>query len=203
MGYYIRILGINDPDIPISVLADALKANKLSAQLGLDDTEHSDKWTVLDVFNTDGEALTQIERNPVIEGELGAEELQEFIDEIQDEQPISAVKWLNKYLKRVKVIYAFQMMNAAFEDDNHDIISTIKTTIWEKTGGIFQADAEGFSNEEGYHILWQFADDVSGEWNCAVRNIWGQWKKFKMELGNEKQRAEFLAGKVPISSVPL
>jgi hypothetical protein len=89
------------------------------------------------------------------------------------------------------------MLNAAFVDGNFEIISCIKTKIWNKTKGILQADNEGFSNDRGYHILWQFSDEVTGEWSCAVKNWLGKWDNFIMDLGDTTQRQEFQNGKVP------
>ena len=200
MGYYIRVLGTQDPDIHIDELIQALAADGLTAKFEIDPTEEPGKWTMLDILNPDGEPLIQLERNPVIEGKLGQEELYEFREEIQDYKPTSAVEWLTNYFDKVNVIYAFQMLNAALEDSNFEIVSNIKTYIWNKTNGILQADNEGFSNEDGYHILWQFSDTVTGEWNCAVRNWVGKWDKFVMDLGDKTQRTEFQDGKVPKNS---
>ncbi|MFT3750052.1 MAG: hypothetical protein QM768_17175 [Agriterribacter sp.] len=197
MGYYIRVLGSQDPDIHIDELIQSLATDGLTAKFEFDTAEDPCKWTMLDILNSEGEPLAQLERNPVIEGELGQEELDEFKEDIQDCKPTSAVKWLTNYFKDVKVIYAFQMLNAAFEDGNFEIISNIKTKIWNKTKGILQADNEGFSNEDGYHILWQFSDTVTGDWSCAVRNWLGKWDKFVMNLGDAAQRQEFQDGKVP------
>ncbi|QDZ62231.1 hypothetical protein EVD20_04460 [Elizabethkingia bruuniana] len=143
-----------------------------------------------------GEYLTQIERNATHKG-VGKEEIEEFKEEIVEYMPVSASKWLYKYLDKIKVIYAFQLLNASMKEENFSIVETIKSVIWSKVGGIFQADNEGFSNENGYHILWQFSDDVIGEWNMAVKNFFGGWTNFTMDLGDEIQRKEFLAGKVP------
>jgi len=197
MGYYIRVLGSQDPDIHVDELIQSLAADGLSAKFEFDPTEEPSKWTMLDILNADGEPLAQLERNPVIEGELGQEELNEFKVEIQDSKPASAVKWLTNYFDKVKVIYAFQMLNAAFEDENFEVVSNIKTKIWNKTKGILQADDEGFSNEDGYHILWQFSDSVTGDWSCAVRNWLGKWDRFIMDLGDATQRQEFQDGKIP------
>lgn len=197
MGYYIRILGLRDPDIHIDDLIQSLAANALSAKFEFDPTEDPGKWTMLDILNPHGEPIAQLERNTVIDGELGQEELDEFKEQIEDNKPASAVKWLTKYFDKVKVIYAFQMLNKAFEDENFEIISNIKAKIWSRTNGILQADNEGFSNEEGYHILWQFSDTVTGEWSCAVRNWLGKWDNFIMDLGDTAQRQEFQDGKVP------
>lgn len=197
MGYYIRVLGTQDPDIHIDELLEALKEDGLWAQINFDQNESPDKWTVLQIVNDKGQELTQLERNPVIDGQLGKDELEEFKEEIQNYKPASAVKWLTKYFEKVKVIYAFQILNAGFDEGNFEIISSIKTKLWNKTDGIIQADNEGFTNEDGYHILWQFSDNVTGEWSCATRNLLGQWQKFKMDLGDKTQKEEFQNGKVP------
>lgn len=203
MGYYIRVLGISDPNIHIDELIKGLSKDGLTAKFDLDPTESPDHWTVIGVSNSDGEELMQIGRNRVIEGELGKDELQEFRENIKEYKPNSAVKWLNKYFDKVKVIYAFQLLTASMEDKNFEIVGSIKATIWIRLGGLLQVDNEGFSNEDGFHILWQFADNVTGKWSMAVKNIFGQWTNFTMDLGDKKQREEFWAGKVPKAATKL
>ena len=200
MGYYIRILGIHDPNIFISIISAAIEKEGLKATLSFYETESPNNWSVLLVSNEDGDDLAQIERNPVVDGELGKEELEEFRENIADCKPESAVKWLNQYFGKIKVIYAFQLLNSAFEDNNYSIISVVRNAIWNMTGGILQADDEGFTNEDGYHILWNFSDDVTGDWHCAVLNEANMWERFTIDLGNIEQRHEFWAGKVPSSA---
>lgn len=197
MGYYIRVLGTSDPNIHIEELISGLTEEGLTAKFYIDQNESGDNWTIIGVSNANGDDLMQIERNPVIEGELGKEEIEEFKDEIKEYNPSSAVEWLDKYLDKVKVIYAFKLLAISMKEENFSIVSAIQSTIWNKVGGILQADNEGFSNEAGYHILWQFSDDVTGEWNMAVRNFQGKWTNFTMDLGDKKQREEFWAGNVP------
>ncbi|MCX6316886.1 MAG: hypothetical protein NTW29_06330 [Bacteroidetes bacterium] len=197
MGYYIRVLGSQDPDIHIDEFIEALQEDGLTAKFAYDQREQPNQWSVLNILNNEGEALAQLERNPVVEGELAGDELDEFREIILDYKPVSAVEWLTKYFDSVKVIYAFQMLNAAFQDSNFEIISSIKNRIWNRTKGILQADHEGFSNEHGFHILWQFPDDVTGEWSCAVLNASGQWENFVMDLDDTIQRKEFQDGGIP------
>jgi hypothetical protein len=214
MGYYIRVLGIQDPDIHLEELSAALSkagiacgkpsaAGGLVAELELDPEEAAEKWTIIGVANGNGEMLAQIERNPVSAGEFGQEELDEFRELIQGEEPLSAVQWLGGYFDQVKVIYAFQILNAALKDDNYDIITSLKSAIWDKTGGLLQADGEGFSNDQGYHILWQFPDTASGDRYCAVLDDKGEWQRFRMDLGDHFQRMAFRAGEVPQMAVRL
>ena len=84
MGYYIRVLGTQDPDIHLDELLDNLHADGLTAKLAFAEGDTPAKWTLLEVANNKGEALAQIERNPVVDGELGQEELNEFKEEIQN-----------------------------------------------------------------------------------------------------------------------
>jgi hypothetical protein len=196
MGYFTRVFGVENLIVSIEKLEQSLINSNLEAIFELTENETAENWTVIDVLNNKGEPLMQIERNPIIDGELGKYELEEFKEFIVDEQPNSSVKWLLGFFEKAKTIYSFQILSAAYEDDNFDIIDNIRTTIWKNVGGIFQADNEGFSNEEGYHILWQFSDDVEGDWNMAVKTMFG-WSKFIMDLGNQEQRVEFFKGKVP------
>jgi len=203
MSYYIRVLGISDPDIHIDELIDGLSEVGLSAKFSRAELESAAKWSVLLVANAKGDEIMQIERNPVVEGDLGFEELEEFKESIEEYRPASAARWLLSFFDRVKVIYAFQLLEGAFEDNNFAVVNSVREIIWNKTGGIFQSDAEGFTNEEGYAILWQFSDEVKGEWNMAVHDGDGQWVRFTMDLGNPAQREEFWQGKVPKGAVKL
>jgi hypothetical protein len=197
MANFIRILGTQDPDIHIDELVKALKKNQLKAQFNYDDTENPYKWTHLHVATEKSEPLMLLERYAIVKGESSVKDIAEIKESIQDSKPVSAVKWLTKYLDKVKVIYTFQLLSAATHENNFKIIGSIRAAIWSRTGGILHADNEGFSNEEGFHIHWEFPDDITGEWNCAVRNWFGLWDKFTIDLGNERQRQEFQSGKVP------
>jgi hypothetical protein len=109
---------------------------------------------------------------------------------------------LTGYFDRMKVIYAFQLLSGALEGNNYDIVSTLRTAIWEKTGGILQADDEGFSNEERYHILWQYAETVTGDLYAAVQCKW-RMGEIPHGLGDHFQRMAFQDGNVPQMAVRL
>ena len=117
---------------------------------------------MLEVRAEHGAKLAQIERNRVVPGKLAQQELDEFREIIRVHQPLSAVQWLDKYFGRITVVYAFRVLDAALLEDNFEIVSTLKTAIWARTGGLLQNDLEGFSNDNGDHILWQFPDDITG-----------------------------------------
>jgi hypothetical protein len=202
MAYYIRVLGLQDIDIHLDDLSVELKTAGLNAVFELGEACEPRKWSMLEVRADRGAKLAQIERNSVAPGKLAQQELDEFRAIIRVHQPLSAVHWLDSYFGRIKVVYAFRVLDAALLEDNFEIVSTVKTAIWTRTGGLLQNDLEGFSNDNGDHILWQFADDVTGDKYCAVLEN-GVWVRFRMDLGDPFQRMAFWAGEVPQMAVRL
>jgi hypothetical protein len=195
MGYYIRVLG--EKDVPISI--GALRAC-LPVSSGIDiNEEASDEtgWSQLILRHSGGPDTAVVERNPVVPGELGAEEIGGFVDEVQDAQPASASKWLAEYLPSLAVIYAFQLLSGTEVKDGWSAVRALQSYIWNQVGGILQADMEGFSNEQGHHILWQFSEGVEGKWSMAVLDHDGKWVAFTMDLGDPEHRRAFLDGRVP------
>jgi hypothetical protein len=203
MSYFIRVLGTADPDVHPDHIKDALARQGLEALLDVDEDDEPAAWRVINVKNSEGLELLQIERNPVVAGRMGMAELTEFRGFIQQHQPASAVQWLQRYFDGVAVIYAFEVLNAASADNNFEIVSAIRTAIWDRTGGILQNDNEGFTNEDGFHILWQFDDDATGDKYCAVLDADGSWIRFRMDLGDPFQRMAFLGGELPQTAVRL
>ena len=203
MGYFIRVLGLNDIDIHLDELSAALKTAGLKAAFQLGESCEPRKWSMLEVRAERGVRLVQIERNRVVPGKLAQQELDEFREIIREHQPLSAVQWLDRYFGRITVVYAFRVLDAALLEDNFEIVSALKTEIWGRTGGLLQNDLEGFSNDNGDHILWQFPDDVTGDKYCAVLDDKGSWQRFRMDLGDPFQRMAFWAGEVPQMAVRL
>jgi len=195
MGYYIRVLSTSSKCIPVSYLQSAIEKDKLRATISVEDGT-SDDWTQLLLAHDDGTEIACIERNVVQEDSLGSDEIGEFVDEVEDCKPASAAKWLIEYFSRIQCIYSFQLLGGTDQSNGWNILGAIKNRIWSYAPSIIQADFEGFSNEKGYHILWQFGDTVSGDWWVGVLQD-GQWKHFQMDLGNRQQREAFFEGRVP------
>jgi hypothetical protein len=195
MGYYVRVLSTSAGCVPLSQLQAALDKNQLNGVLTVAEGSDED-WTQIILSHVSGRDITSLERNVVQDGSPGSEELAEFAEEVVDCKPPSAAKWLLEYFSRVKCIYAFQVLSGTDEKPGWEILDAIRDCIWSAAPAILQADEEGFSNEDGYHILWQFNDSVDGPWSMAVLRD-GQWKEFEMNLGDRKQRESFLQGEVP------
>ena len=140
MGYYIRVLGKNLGDIPLDKLREASHPAVLHISEG-----NGDSWQQLTLSHNSGQEIAIIEKNPVVEGQLGAEELREFVDEVPHYKPESAATWLQRYLPTVKVIYAFQLLKGTDVSDGWSQLHRLYSAVWNHAGGILQADGEGCS----------------------------------------------------------
>ncbi len=195
MGYYVRVLSTSADCVPLSALQATLANHKLRATLSADEGE-TDDWAQLILSHADGPEIASIERNLVENGSLASDELEEFAEEVAGGKPASAAKWLLDYLPRVRCIYAFQVLSGTEHKNGWEILGAVKNRIWSSAPSILQSDNEGFSNEDGYHILWQFNDAVDGNWWMGVLRD-GLWQHFQMDLGNRKQRESFFKGQIP------
>ncbi|ABF41241.1 hypothetical protein Acid345_2240 [Candidatus Koribacter versatilis Ellin345] len=193
MGYYIRVLGTKVDAIPIDLMRSAAEP----AVIKIEKQSREANWTQVVLSHADGQEIALIERNDVVSGELGAEEIQELMEEVQQYKPASAVAWLREFLPRVRVIYAFQLLSGTDVNDGWTSLHALYSKIWNRAGGILQADGEGFSDEDGYTILWQFSEDATGEWNVGTRRPDGGFVHYAIELGNPKHRSAFLEGEIP------
>ena len=194
MGYYVRVLSTSADCVSLSALQSTLEKEKLRATLSAD--AGPDDWEQLILRHADGREIALIERNLVEEGSLGSEELAEFADEVAECKPANAAQWLLEYFHRIRCIYALQVLSGTDHKNGWEILEAVKNRIWIAAPSIIQADHEGFSNEEGYHILWQFSDSVDGDWWMAVLQN-GQWHSFQMDLGDQRQRESFFQGQIP------
>ena len=195
MGYYTRVLSM-DEELPsfvelAAIVRDTHPDFKLTVESG-----EEEEWESLLLSGNDEVEVAVIERNPVADGSLGQDEIAEFIEETAECKPESGVQWLHDFLEQVKTVYAFQHLQGGDTEAGSNALHALRSHLWERGDAIIQADLEGFTNEEGFHIVWQFSDLVSGPWNMGVLQD-GTWHHFKMDLGDPDHRAAFLAGEVP------
>jgi len=195
MPYYTRVLSKDEGFPSIEELVEVLRAAHPDYKLTLESGEE-DEWESLLLWSVDEVEVAVLERNPVFDGSVGQDEIADFVEELRDCRPESGVEWLSEYLAEVKTVYAFQHLQGAEMVDGGNALHALRSALWERGDAIIQADGEGFTNEEGFHIVWQFSEDVSGPWNMGV---WKDdvWHQFKMDLGDPDHRAAFLAGEVP------
>ncbi|UWZ82688.1 hypothetical protein [Occallatibacter riparius] len=195
MGYYTRVLSKLDDYPSFDDLNQFIRSEHPSCKLVIEEGTE-DEWDSLLLSTDDDVEIAVLERNPVADGSIGQDEIADFIEDTQDSKPESGVLWLHEFLVEVKTVYAFQHLQGADSVEGSAALHALRSHLWERGESIIQADQEGFTNEDGYHIVWQFSDTVSGPWNMAVLQD-GTWHHFKMDLGDPDQREAFLNGEVP------
>lgn len=195
MAFYTRILSPVEKVPSISSIASALAKENLAGVLRLESGADAD-WTQVVVSHKRGPDIADIERMTASSGDLVSEQIGEFVDEIADCKPTSAARWLARYLPTIKTIFKFRLLSGTDVRNGWGVLGSVRASIFSHVGGIIQADGEGFSNEDGCHILWQFSNSVKGPWWMSVLRK-GRWVRFRMDLANKKHRAAFLRGAVP------
>ena len=195
MSYYTRVLSKDEEFPSVEELAQVLAADHPEFKLTVEDSGE-EEWETLLLSTSDGVEVAVLERNPVYDGSVGQDEIAEFLEETRDCKPESGVAWLAEFLADVRTVYAFQHLQGADIEDGGAALHALRAAIWERGDAIIQADNEGFTNEEGFHIVWQFSDSVSGPWNMGVFQD-GTWHHFKMDLGDPDHREAFWNGEVP------
>ncbi len=83
VDYYIRVLALSSDVIGIEDLRTELPYDQ---RLEIESGSPSE-WREVVLKYAGGSDIALIERNPVMPGELGAEEIQEYLEEIQGENP--------------------------------------------------------------------------------------------------------------------
>lgn len=195
MAYYTRVLSKDEEFPSFEDLAQFIRAEHPEYKLSIEEGSE-EGWEVLLLSGNDEVEVALLERNPVSEGSMGQDEIAQFMEELEECRPKSGVQWLEDYLISVKTIYAFMHLQGAETVDGGNALHGLRAALWERGDAIIQADEEGFTNEDGYHIVWQFSDSVSGPWNMGVLQD-GVWHHFTMDLGDFDHREAFLKGTVP------
>jgi hypothetical protein len=203
MPYYTRVLTSQEDFPSREELAQFIHSEHPDYRLTLEDGTE-DEWESLLLSGNDEVEVAVIERNPVFDGSNGQEEIADFLLDLEDCKPDTGVQWLAEFLGEVKTIYAIQHLQGAETVDGSNALHALRSHLWERGDAILQADGEGFTNEDGFHIVWQFSDNISGPWNMGVYKD-DIWYHFKMDLGDPDHRAAFLAGEVPedLSAIPI
>jgi hypothetical protein len=198
MGDYLRLLTINDRDIPLATLQRAvpdvaiwsvdhpgLLGNYLAIGGQLGDLENV--WAT-------------IERNPVGPNTLGAEEVAEFIDSLEAGGPSSAVRWLSEYLETIRAIYAIRIYPEAIvgHREAEDAVYAVRAALRNAVGGIGQWDGHGFTNEDDRLIWCDPRMDLKGKTEAAILDeSTGEWFPFELNLDDPEELAGFLRGEIP------
>jgi hypothetical protein len=198
MGDYLRLLTVNDREIPLAALQRAVP---FGAVWSVDHPGMLGNYLAIGPESGAAANLwATIERNPVGPNTLGAEEVAEFIDSLESGGPPAAIRWLNDYLETVRTIYAIRIYPEAILGHPHalDAVYAVRRALREAVGGIGQWDGSGFTNEEDRLIWFDPRADLKGKTDAAILDeSSGEWIGFELDLEDPDERASFLRGDIP------
>jgi hypothetical protein len=198
MGDYLRLLTVNDRDIPLATLQRAVPA------VAIWSVDHPG---ILGNYLAIGPELgvlqnvwATIERNPVGPNTLGAEEVAEFIDSLDAGGPPAAIRWLGEHLETIRAIYAIRIYPEAIvaNPEAEDAVYAVRSALRDAVGGIGQWDGHGFTNEDDRLIWCDPRMDLRGTTEAAVLDeSTGEWFPFELNLDDPEELSCFLRGEVP------
>lgn len=209
MGYTTRVLSKLQEAPDFEALAAWVRQEHAGCRLSIEQREDNygeeveaerKGWETLLLATDDEVEIALLELCPVYDGSTGEDEIADLLEDTREARPESARAWVAEYLADVKTVYCFRHLPGADSDLGSAALHGLRSLLWERGEAILQADHEGFTNEEGYNILWQFADTVSGAWNMAVLEE-GTWHHFLMDLGDPEQREAFWRGEAPLDAL--
>lgn len=198
MGDYLRLLTVDDRDIP---LADLQRAASTGAVWSVDHPGMLGNYLAVGPRSGDMQNVwATVERNPVGPNTLGAEEVADFIDRLESGGPPSAARWLADFLESTRAIYAIRIYPEAMASSPEaiDAVDAIRAALRDAVGGICQWDGQGFTNEDDRLIWCEPESHPVGRKAAALLNeSTGKWIPVELDFDEADEFDAFLRGELP------
>jgi len=198
MNYQTRLFCQTQKLLTSDILRSGLRSEALAQNL-LFETEKTDTHNQIIVKKNKLELIIIIELLPE-KKEEDRIKLKSIIQYAEKKLPKKNMKWVKKYISKTKIFYEFLPLSTFESDEDWEILSIIQTEAWANSRGIFQYSDEGFTNESGDLVLWDYPFSITGKRIAAVKDFTRRWKTFEMDLESINQRKDFFEGKVPKNS---
>jgi hypothetical protein len=193
MGYDLRLLAKSTATVPLEVLQSVME----ECRFEVIDGEGAD-WEQLLVTSLGGHEICTLERAA---RRTMAREIDWLLDDLADRQPRSAANWAAAYLHSTRALYGCSFRSFGFSPAYAGMPCSVLWAIQSLLGnGILHVEGQGFSNEDGYQITWEFSDRVTGSRQMAVLGSSDCWHAFEMDIGDARSREAFKAGLRPFGA---
>lgn len=197
MDDYLRIMTVTDRQIPLIELQKAAKHGAVWSKdlpagagnylvVGSDAGENASIWAT-------------IERNPVGPGTLGAEEVADFLDSLDQGGPPSAARWLADYLESVRAIYAIRIYPEAMKDDAKafETVYEVRSAVHRFVGGIGRWGDLGYTDEQDRLIWCHRERNMQGLTVAAFLDEFnGRWINIQVNLDDDREFNAFINGDI-------
>ncbi|MGM0418882.1 MAG: hypothetical protein ACQEQS_09185 [Thermodesulfobacteriota bacterium] len=198
MPFFIRLFSIYDKLLSIETLSFLTETDPLFEDIDFE-KEVTSTHNQFIIKKKGLEAALIIENLPAKKDE-DKFKLDNIIEYACEKKPLKSAKWVKKYLKKTSVLYEFIPLADLETEEDWEIFSLLYIEAWAYLRGIFQIKNEGFTNESGDIIFWDFPYDATGSRTAALRTFTGRWKTFELDIEDNSQKNKFLKGKIPEKS---
>ena len=199
-----RFFGLKDKAISVDEIAEWLQKALIDGEIESEEEDFPGDWKIITLFLESGEPVVEIEKFSEQEDTLKDAiqfTVRNLLDDHNPVKPESAVRWLCQFMTRVKVLYEFRPMQGIKQDKGWLLFNEVWTNLRESLQGIVHLDEEGFTNQQGAQITWEYPGDETGDLKVAVLDESGeQWIEYTMDLANQEHKQLFMAGKAPDKS---
>ena len=145
MGYYVRVFCKSEAVPSFKELEEYMLSRNKGYNLNGTVDDNNNSWTDFELHYKEGKLPLLVELNWTNEeGSIGAEEVEEFLEEIGS-PGFSITKWkVVQHLKQTKYIVCSQLPTSDIADDGYNANSELLNFFVENYQGMIHADGEGF-----------------------------------------------------------
>jgi hypothetical protein len=195
MNYQARLFCHNEKNLQPHILKSGAANEPLGEKLEFE-TEKTNTHNQIIVKKNETELIIIIELLPE-KKEEDKLKLKKIIEYCETKLPAKNMKWVKKYLSKTKLLYEFIPLSGFESEEDFEILSLVIREAWVNSRGILQYINEGFTNESGDLVLWDYPYSITGIRSAALKDFTGRWKTFEMTLESLEQRKKFFKGKLP------
>lgn len=193
MGYDLTLLAKSTDAVALPALAQVLDDYRFEVV-----ESDGQGWTQVLVTSPSGDEICMLER---ASPRTMAREVADLLEDLADREPRSGAVWVGAYLRGTRAVYGCSLLSFGFARAYAGVPSGLLWAIQSILGGgILHVEGQGYANEDGYQITWEFSDRAKGARQMAVLGSAGHWHAFEMELGDETSRQAFRAGTRPFGA---
>lgn len=203
-----KYFGIENKTISIDDIAMWMQQGMIDGEIESDAEITPGDWREMTLYLDEGEAVVDVLKltagSPQFD-EAIEETVRGLLDAPSPIKPEKAVRWLCQYMKKVQVIYNFTPLGALDSELGWELFDTVWSRVKKEIPGIVYCQGEGFTNESGAQITYEFTSGLSGYVKAAVladdsEEGSDRWQEFLLDLASPEQKEAFEEGRVPAKS---
>jgi hypothetical protein len=194
MGYWMHVYSRCDEVMEVEEIRAHFEIEGQPVVVASDPPNRGPAWKSLVLTHPDQCPITQITLRT---GRSLAGYLKEEIESVRSALPSCNAEWLERFLREVKAVYAFQILRGTDVGDGWRFVHGLMDELIMSYDSILHAELEGYSHG-GLQLTDEYTSSASGErWVGLHDARTDDFRQFPIELSDPAHREAFRAGRVP------